>query len=184
MSELTYIADYPERSVALSLSPFHRAPRIVALIKALAASSQSYEDTGFDTLLTHNVDFASGIVLDRWGEVVGQPRGGLSDEAYRGFIKARITANNVTGVPDDFIALWRQVTGALEVRYFPLSAGSFALIAIPEVPLSETQRRGIRTFIESIRPAGIGLVLIEATAGSLNYDKGPGYDAGAYARIL
>ncbi|RAL23043.1 hypothetical protein DL240_09155 [Lujinxingia litoralis] len=184
MSELTYIPDYPERTRAITLAQFRTSPRIQALINALATSAQHTEDLGFDTLLTNNVDHTRGQALERWGQVVGEPRRERSDDSYRPFIKARITANNVSGVADDFIELWRLITGAEHVRLFALTAGAFALVAAPSEPLSDTQRRHIRTFIESIRPAGIALVLIEAPSGAFSFDTGPGFNVGAYARIL
>lgn len=184
MSELVYIPDYADQAVALLLSQFQRAPRIVGLVRALAGPAQMLEDIGFDVMLTDSVDVAPGVVLDRWGRLVGEPRRGASDDVYRPFVQARITANNALGSPDDFIDLWQTVTGAEQVRFIALDPAAFMLRVLPDSPLSDELRERIRNFINSIRPAGIGLVMIEALPGALTYDNGPGYDAGAYARIL
>lgn len=183
MTDLVYIPDHSDRAVDDLLSQYKRKPRIQALVRALAGSVQTVEDSGFDLLVSSTLSAATGVLLDQWGRIVGERRRGLDDADYRRFISARILANLSPGDTDRMIRVFAVVAGG-EVRHWPLYPAGFALAAIRDVPFTNAIRDRIRTLMRSIAPAGVGITLIEATPGALQYDSGPGFDVGEYARII
>ena len=184
MTEISYIPDHPDRAVAALLWQYRRAPRIVALVRALVGAVQSVEDAAFDLLVSSTLTAASGVILDQWGKIVGEKRRGLEDDGYRRFVEARILANLSEGNPDQMIRIFEIIAGPGEVRYFSLYPAGFALAIQRASPLSDEIRARIRGLMQSVKPAGVGITLIEARADALQYDTGPGYNGGSYSHII
>ena len=184
MTEIVYIPDYRDLASALLLSQYRESPRVQALIKALAGATQEIEDISFDLLVSTTLSAASGWALDQWGAVVGEDRGGLDDEDYRRFIEARILANLSDDTIDRMISVFEIVAGPGEVRYFELYPAAYALTIKRDSPLTDALRSRIRALMQSIKPAGVGLTLIEGSRQAYQYDLGPGLDDGEFSRIL
>lgn len=184
MPEIAYIPDHRERAVNALLSQYQHAPRIVALVRALAGAVQAIEDSAFDLLVSSTLTAASGDLLDQWGRIVGERRGGLDDADYRRFIEARILANRSGGTTDRLIRVFSIVAGPGEVRHFDLFPAGFALTIKRDAPLDDAIRRRVRALMESIKPAGVGLSLIEASPAAFQLDSGPGFGRGELSRII
>ncbi|WP_406672404.1 DUF2612 domain-containing protein [Natronospira sp.] len=184
MSDLVYIPDFRDMASSLLLSQYRESPRVQALIKALAGATQEIEDISFDLLVSTTITAASGWALDQWGAVVGEDRGGLDDEDYRRFIEARILANLSDDSTDRMISVFEIVAGPGEVRHFELYPAGYALTIKRDSPLTGALRSRIRTLMQSIKPAGVGLTLIEGSRQAYQYDLGPGLDDGEFSRIL
>lgn len=184
MTDLVYIPDYASMAQGLLLSQYNESPRVQALIAACAGGFQAIEDTGFDLLVSTTLSAATGWALDQWGVVVGEPRRGLDDGNYRRFIEARILANLSEGTTDDLIRVFGIIAGPGEVEHWALYPAGFGLSIQRTEPLSDEMRDRIRAFMEEIRPAGVDMTLIEAPLDAFQYDAGPGFDEGQFARIL
>lgn len=76
---------------------------IVKLLTALITPGQSIEDTLQQLLTERSVDLAIGAQLDLVGKLVGESRGGLDDDTYRLYIRARIATNRSNGTIADLI---------------------------------------------------------------------------------
>ena len=184
MTDLPYIPDFRDMAVSLLLSQYRDSPRVRALVRACAGAPQKIEDIGFDLLVSTTISAASGWVLDQWGAVVGERRRGLDDEDYRRFIEARIAANLSEGTTDELIEIFELVAGPGDVRHYTHYPAGFKLVIFRDSPLTDALRSRIRALMESIRPAGVDMVLAEATQNTYQYDSGPGLDQGEFARSI
>ena len=63
------------------------------------------EDAYWDLLTLTDVYNAFGATLDQIGNLVGQPRNGLLDDAYQRYIVAKIAANKSDGLLEDLIGI-------------------------------------------------------------------------------
>ncbi len=181
---MAYIANHAERAVSDLLSQDRSKPRIVALVRASACMSQCLEDIAFDLLISNNVNDATGELLDRLGRFVSEPRGGLEDEAYRGFVRARIAANLSGGTVDELVSILRSITAPSVVANVELYPAGFALTVVRTDPLADSLRARVRGLMFEVKPGGVGMTLIEVTAAAFTLDDGPGFDAGELSRIL
>ena len=73
---------------------------------------QDIEDNTFALIGRLNINNQVGTQLDNIGELVGQPRSGLSDTEYRIFLKARIAVNNSEGDVEKLISSWKLLMNA------------------------------------------------------------------------
>ena len=184
MTDLVYIPDFRDTAKRLLLSQYRESPRVQALVRACAGAAQKVEDIGFDFLVSTTLSAASGWVLDQWGVIVGESRGALDDTDYRRFLQARILANLSEGTTDDLIEVFEIVAGPGDVRQYDLYPAALALAVYREEPLSDAIRARIRAIMDDIRPAGVGLTLIEGTTNPYQYDEGAGLDSGEFTRVL
>src|SRR5262249_33776683 len=83
--------------------------RLESLIAILLTPNQHLENTWIDLFTKRTIDAAESAQLDILGDVVGQARGGLSDDVYRQYIRARIAANRSTGKREDLIKIARLI---------------------------------------------------------------------------
>ena len=74
-----------------------------ALLSILLSPAQRLENADIDLLTKRFVDTAEGYQLDVLGRIVGQKRGGLVDDVFRRYIRARIAANNSNGKREELI---------------------------------------------------------------------------------
>lgn len=93
------------RALARLPQQFRGKAKIEALLSALASPAQDLENALWDLLTLRGVMTASGVWLDKLGALVGQARGGLSDAAYRLYIRARVATNRSRGTVADLIAI-------------------------------------------------------------------------------
>ncbi|MFB6375289.1 MAG: hypothetical protein ABEN55_19700 [Bradymonadaceae bacterium] len=98
MPHVTPNTDVDDEAIEDLLSQYQQ-PRIQKLIRSMIGDAGVKElEVDFGDLHDyHVIENAQGEQLDQWGRVVGQPRGGLDDAEYRGFIQARILANQSEG---------------------------------------------------------------------------------------
>lgn len=184
MKSIEYIEDHKDRAVDALLWQYRRAPRIVALVRSLAGAVQTVEDTAYEFLTGTVLSEATGAILDQWGKIVGERRRGLDDDDYRRFIEARILANLSEGTTDRLIEIFAKIAGPGDARFFGLYPAGFALAIKRSTPLSDRLRSRIRSFMESVKPAGVAMTLIEGTDSAYQYDSGPGLGVGEFSRIL
>jgi hypothetical protein len=96
-----------EEAQELLLNQFSQSPRLKALIRSLvkpfAVANAELEK------LHHGryIDEAEGATLDIIGNIVDQPRLGMSDEDYRPWIKVAICLNNCAGTAENMLNILR-----------------------------------------------------------------------------
>lgn len=144
---------------------------IRALMHGIGRGVQALEDTGFALLDARTLGAASGVHLDRWGRLVGQPREGLTDAQYRRFIRVRLRVNRHARHGrrppiDDLIDFARTATEAESVRYFGLYPAGFNLTIYRSTPLSSEEVGATVRLLRDAVPAAKNWTLTEATPGS------------------
>lgn len=159
---LVYIPDHDVRAKDLLLFQFQDKPRINAFVAALAAGAQALEFTTFSVVIgASTLQGAEGINLDRWGILIGEHRGGLDNEQYRGFIELRQSVNTRFGNQD---LLWSVVSTAVDpypVAVYPLYPGGLKVIVASTDWLSDTVKAHTAALVRDMRPAGIIVPVIE-----------------------
>lgn len=171
--------NWAAEGLGLLLWQLHK-PRIEALVRALAAGAQLAEHTNWAVLVGAGLDAVEGETLDRWGELVGQRRGGLAHESLRTLLELRIRVNTehpgedaVGGVLSD--AVWPSTVTAYTVAdgiVYQVESAAF---------LAEALGYHAGALVRDFRPAGIYAAVVEfvtedhfaldwETTGPLLYD--------------
>lgn len=157
-------------------SQFRDKPRIRALIQALALGVQCLEDDMFGVLISTPLDVATGDALNQWGALVGEPRGGLSDEDYRVFIDARVLVNISEGTPDELIEIFRRITApqiSIIFRLYPKA--SFGIWVLRESFMGDNRARRVGSMMRDAKPGGTEMMLVESVSGFFGFSADPGH---------
>lgn len=124
----TIINDHAARMADLLIEQFRKkALKLIATCHIGGNIGQTIENTMSDFLMYRSVTAAGGEQLDGIGEIIGQDRNGLDDEAYRQAIITRIFINSNAGTPESLIAATRLLTEATRVRYYEVYPGTVLL---------------------------------------------------------
>lgn len=189
-----YVPDWSERACNRLLVKW-RKPRMQALAQALGYGAQVLEDMQFDVLVSTTLDSATGDALDKWGEVVGEDRGPLTDSEYRQFIKARMLVNKSGKVDDASPPPIDQLIEILDVatqpnegvRFLSNFPAGFYLQVTRSTFLSDEARRRVSRLMEDARPAGRHMTVIEALVNGFGFAGDPdaeGFSIGPFSRLL
>lgn len=134
-----------------------RKPVIQAMLTSWLAEVQEIEDA-FWALIILGIDNAQGAHLDQIGALLGEPRLGLGDLAYRNLVRARAVSNrsrgNYTDVRDTLRACLDGVNYTLDPSY---PAGLLAdLATFPGAGLPPR----IGSLVRRATAAGVGVALV------------------------
>ena len=117
------ITDHVEAATARLIAQF-RSPKPVlhGMIRSYVEQLQELEDVLWDVINHRLLDpapgetvGAEGVQLDVLGKIVGQPRLGLSDVAYRSAIRLKVRVNRSRGSSEDLIEILRLAMPAPKV---------------------------------------------------------------------
>lgn len=75
------------------------------LLQSFISPAQNFETIANEMLNERGLLTGEGVNLDRIGQIVGQSRDGLDDDAYRGTITAQIAENNSDGTAANLLAI-------------------------------------------------------------------------------
>jgi hypothetical protein len=172
---LEHITDHAERAIARLPTQF-RKPRIESLVRALCRPMQEVEDMFWDLLTKRGLNTAVGVHLDNLGRIVGQLRGGLSDDSYRTRIRVRIALNKGSGTPNDLLKIFRLLVPAPQavtlLEQFP---AAFVMRVGDVLPVVAADLAAI---LQSAKVAGVRAVLeysLASDSDSFTFDgTGPG----------
>lgn len=98
-----HILDHAARAVARLKEQFKSKEGVESLLNSLAEPAQGVEDALWQLYTERSIDVAVGVQLDALGAIVGQERGGMTDDDYRRHVRARIAANRSSGTVEDVI---------------------------------------------------------------------------------
>lgn len=164
----SYIPDHRDRARDVLPSQFHNRPRIEAALAAIAAGIQRREDESFDFILSRRFSLARGIMLDRWGELLGEGREGAEDDDYRRFLSARLLVNRCQGSPAELVMIWRIITAPfIFTDYYDKPPAGARLLVVRNTPMSETLIARVKRTMEQARVGGVALDLIEGSSTPL-----------------
>lgn len=139
---------------------FQEKPLVKAVAGAMVAPLISYESLADDVKDKRWISTAVGKQLDGCGYIVGEPRQGRSDDAYRDAILFRVFVNTSTATPEDLITGLRYLTKPDDIQYmeqYPATAILFT--SGPIVPTA------IQQTIQGLAPAAISDVPVMVSYG-------------------
>lgn len=156
----TQITDHVTQALARLPEQHKDKLKLRALLSGLVGPTQAIEDALYQLLTERGVDTAIGVQLDALGYIVGQLRGGLSDDDYRRYLRARIATNRSRGLMSDIIRVSELVLNDTDAE----------IILRPEYPAGivvEVQSIGITSdiadilisFLRDVVSAGVRLIL-------------------------
>lgn len=154
--------DHASRALELLLWQHKGKPRIEAFVRALAAGAQLAEHTTWSVLIgATTIQGAEGESLNRWGELVGEYRGGLDDELYRLYIDLRIRVNTQHPSEDAMYALIAEAVAPYEVRAYDLPPNGKKFYVDSIDPIPDPARTRLAALVRDFRPAGVIVPVIE-----------------------
>jgi len=119
--------DYEDLLVSLLLYQFADSETIKAILENAGAMARTLEDAAWELATETWIDDATGIYLDRIGEIVNVGRSGRDDETYRNLIRLGIAVNVGGGQPNLIMEVVKAVYGASYVHYVPDYPAKFIL---------------------------------------------------------
>lgn len=180
----SYVPNHPYLAVEELPSPWRDAETVNEFLRSLAEGVQQIEDDAFDLLVSSGLSDASGDVLDQWGDLVGEPRGGFDDQTYRRFIRGRIEVSLTEGTADELIDLYQTLTAAPIVRHWELHPAAAHITCYRQSTIPADIRERIRELMELAAPAGVELVLTESTFRNLESDDDATLQPGGMSRLI
>jgi hypothetical protein len=171
---LIYEPDHEGKAAALLMWQELGKARIEAFVRALGKGTQLLENTIWAVFVgTTTLQGSEGVNLDRWGFLVGEQRGGLTNEQYRRFILLRMRVNSE--FPDEDL-LWEVVTDAVSpsvVTVTPLPPAGIQVQVDGIEFLSEVLRVHTAALIRDLRPLGVIVPVVESIPGYFGFDGDP-----------
>jgi hypothetical protein len=183
MTDPTLIESHYQEMLDGLVSMFSDAENLQKLLDIVAQQIQDTEQTIFDLWFECLLSNSNGAQLDQYGRIVGQPRMGLSDADYRKTINVRIQVNRGKGEVTRLISAMTRLLGNT-VHYQWVAPAFYSMSFISAVPISGQWELFIQGIVLDLTPAGVGYELIEAPTGAFQFDSGPGFDVGKYARFV
>ncbi len=180
---LVYIPDHDDIAVSRLKSQFLGRPRIEALVRALTCGVQFNESEIFSLIVSRTLTASTGASLTQWGDLVGEPRGGLEDDVYRLFISVRVFASRSIGSMDDLLFILQQVTAPSDVRHDEMFPAGGQLTVRRSSPMSDRRLGRVRRLMQDTKPVGVALRITEVieTEGIYGFAQ---YGDGRYARTV
>lgn len=168
MSEFVKIDTHVSATLALLPEQFRGDPTINALLEAWCTEIQAVEDAAFQIIDVLHVDLATGDLLDKIGQIVGESREGRGDDLFKVFVKVRILINKSSGTIDELLTIFKLLEPTAAGRITEYAPASF-LLDISDIA------------IDPLVVTSYGKILQQAKAatysGALQYAFAPAADA-------
>jgi len=158
---------------------------MMALVQTLGDRAQVLESLLWQLATESTPDQSAtvGAQLDKWGQMVGQPRlggdypAGEGDTIYRQKLAAAVLRNRSEGTASDVLgvvaALFGSALTIAVVQDTPPAA--FSLLLVVTAPLSTAEQAMVRDFVDRTRGAGID--------ASIHYSVGAAFGFGSASWI-
>jgi hypothetical protein len=155
----TQITTHQEDALNRLIYQYKGKVNLKNLIKDLSTTQiQEIENAAIELYSRLNIDDSEGVQLNKIGEIVGQPRNGLSDTTYRIFLKAKIAVNVSEGDIEQVISVWKLMTGSSIVSL--LEAYPAEVDLYYDVPLDDSVKDLAFALIQDVVGAGISVGFI------------------------
>lgn len=167
------------------ISQFQGLPNIGFWITALGAQLNDIDQAIGQLLTMLPLQGASGAQLDALGGLLGQARDGLNDPTYQALLQAKIVQLRSQGTVENLIQILLSMAGAQKVQVLESADADITVTAIEIAGAPLTPNDVIAAVVLS-KPAGVGMVLDEATAPAFEFDMvasslNAGFDQGHLA---
>ena len=165
---LSHIPDHAEEAIDEAISKLVCVGgSMEALFRAFSTPVQSLEDLMLGVSAENSIDAGSGVTLDIWGRLVGEPRGGLNDATYRRIIKGKVRASRSDGTYEYILALFRLLVGENgEVELRTTSPATLLIVYKRGQGLSMTMRQRIAYLVRLALPLGVQIDFLSVAVES------------------
>lgn len=109
--------DYEALALSRLTGEFEPSTKLRALIQAIVAPLTLIETVADQLMSERWIDAAVGLQLDGAGSIVGEPRRGRDDDAYRDAIKFRVFVNISQATPGDLLRGLEMLTEPTDTQY-------------------------------------------------------------------
>jgi hypothetical protein len=150
---VTKIVDHAVRAVLRFIQQYKGKPKLEAMGELIGERAQEIEDIGYDMFTLQALDFAEGVQLDRFGEIVVQDRNGFDDDFYRILLKVKIGINNSSGDPRSIINTIKLLTQSTLVHY--QNQGNASISLSIDTVIDDDLIEFIYTNMEKVVMAGV-----------------------------
>lgn len=178
------VVDHEARLRSFVPSQF-RGPVVDALLNAIGRAMQTVEDDHYDLWLSSQLEVAAGPLLDQWGLLVGEPRGGLDDDDYRVFIEARILLNLTDCNGFEVQEIAERITAPSTVRIYQYHTVGYQVVIQREEFMGARRAARVGRFLRQCKPAGVAIDISEERPGDFGFPGyGGSFGTGPFARAL
>ena len=112
--------DYQALAVSRLASQFQKSPKLKGLVAAMVGPLAVIEGHADDLISQRWIETAIGAQLDGAGFIVGEPRLGREDEAYREAIRFRVFVNTSNATPTDLIRGLKYFSSPTDCQYIEM----------------------------------------------------------------
>jgi hypothetical protein len=138
-----------------------------SLIESIIQPIQTLENETFNVYTKRWIKTAEGQQLDNLGKIIGEPRLGRSDEAYRSALIIKVYINTAFGQPESIINVIQEIYNADSVEYQQGQPASFQLHII-----SNSTINNINELVNSLIPAGVKCSIITQSSDNTGFILG------------
>lgn len=174
MIPLSKIASHETQAFGRLLEQYKESANLKAILSVYCDQVQDLEDAIYSMMTERALNEATGVQLDRLGEIVGISRYGRADEVYRVFLAFQIGVNVSNGTLNTILQLFQLITGATELMVESEGHGSVSISYSPG--LDPDLEEFIFEAMAHVVAAGVRISGFVTTAGpdSFAFDGGTG----------
>ena len=129
--DILYLESYCEDSKNLLTQEYKGKPRIEGFLCALGEQAQLLENAFYQLLTLRSLSTATGVNLDRLGDIVGEKRRDRLDDVYRVYIGIRILVNSSDGKVEQILSIMRAAFGNMAGFYIFENAPMSVQVFLP-----------------------------------------------------
>lgn len=157
-----HIYDVSREAVEQLTAARGRSESVAGLLRALVAPLQGAEDARLDLSHALSIEGATGVWLDFFGRIVGEPRGDMPDREYRRHIQARVQINASQGEHNRILRIAELLTDASFVQITPAYPAAYTLLIVSAEQLDARALARVRDRIEQATAAGVAVHLVSS----------------------
>lgn len=177
--------NHTARALSRLVEQFKHQQPIIDWLEAVAGSCQPLEEAYQQLLLLRRIDTGEGEQLNVIGRIVGQPREGRDDAAYKPILRARVAANKSEGTIEDIVNICKLAVDSPDTHVIARSEPiASANVEVSSIAIDDDIADALIVLLRGAVKAGVRLLLVTSSfpiGETFRYDVGPGYDVGHYA---
>jgi hypothetical protein len=157
--EITQITTHETDALGRLIQQYKGKPNIEALISVKALRMQELENAFYAIKDRLNIATQVGVQLDRIGDIVGQPRNGITDDViYRLFLNAKIGLNSSNGDAEKIISIWNLLSQSTQTQLIENFPAEISLLSNNK--MDDAIVLLAYDLIQQVASAGVKIVLL------------------------
>lgn len=147
----------------------HR-PRVSAYVSALASGGKVIEDLILSVFFGLDFELAVGAQRDRWGRLLGELRGGLSEHRYEAYQGFRITVHTTDATVPKMLDLLDEMFNPKIVVAYALHPNCVKYWVVGGAFLEDNERGHADQLFRDYQPAGACWPVLERPSTPYTFD--------------